>query len=230
MAMKKRQFSLLPILLIISPLIFLVSCGSVNTPLRVTEVKSIPENFVPLMEIKKECKDILECATFENAVIYFANLDGFTIEQRLLNDDTFLLSFQDEWYIEASSAAEIISKAKTAYELQNKDFEIGEPIALYDATNDSFSFTLESIRYEDAASGERQLCLLDFTVSGNDANVKSASSYYSKAITSSGQTIEDFIVISEHSVGVLLSLDDTLETVYIKSPFYSENIRRIKVN
>ena len=233
MMKKAYGWKMIPVALLIS--VFLTACFATNAPRHVTKVKMFPENFTLLTQLDEEYGDILDYTTFEGAVIYFSDLDGIRIEQRLLDDAEFLVSYEDEWYVESSVAEEIVSKAQETFELREKLFEVGEPIDLYRADDDVFSFALESISYQERLpqkelSNGNQLCLLEFSASGNDVVVKSAVEYFKAVTTSGGLIVEDFIEISETEVAILLPKEETVKVVYVQSPTYRENVRKVKVS
>lgn len=222
------------IVMFIFLIIILVLCiNNVDSNSKVTKVKQMPIGYISIKDVERKYSFI--SYGFFESVIYFQDLDKVTVKQTTIDNEKILVQYNNEIYINEQYISEALEKAKDTAKKREMVYNLGDEITLYDRELQDIIIILNGVTYTENLYGispndAQKFCIINIVVLDNSNSTIKVNKYFDRAETSVGGEIKDFIEISESTVAFQLPDNEKATYIFVKSPFYNSNIRKVDVS
>ena len=198
-------------------------------------VNHVPDGYLRYKEVNERYGDIITTGFFDSQ-IYFLDIDRRNIKQTSFSDPNFVVQHRNHLYVNEEQIKALLPLAEDAAKAHRKIYSIGETVEVYSRnTSLPITFEVKDVLYTNILKGVainnyEWVCLIEIAVGGNDGDVRSNLEFFERLELESGDIYTDFFEVGENSVAIKLPLDVNAEYLFVKSPFYHNNIRTIGIN
>ena len=219
--MKTKNILQLIILVTLASLLFVSGCRTVNGA-EVTTVKNLPIGFIPLRKEIENLDNGLEYLFFETG-IFFIDADRVDIYGRVVDDQDFLVWYDDAYYINEKDFLKIVELADATAENRDKIYRIGEEIEL---RRKPYLLKIDEVISD--ANSDVSIYTIKYTITTNVTDEKQKE-IFDHVETDRGTIINEFSFASDGEVQVIVPAGEKINMIVVKSPDYPEAIRKIGI-
>jgi len=193
-------------------------------------VQEVPEGFILLPRVQQFENGLSFMAW--NAQWSFFDIDRNNIFSTLIVNTDFIIMYEGELYINEEKFLELYEMADTTVELRSLIHELGEEIALSGGGNQSRTIVVNTIVREDVDT--MAVYTIEFTLS-QDRHVRDHQrrQIFYQAITENGTVIEivfnNSSLINENTIQIQIPVDESLNTLVLRSFDVLEAVRHVSV-
>lgn len=167
-----------------------------------------------------------------NDRIGFIDSDNMGIFSIPLNNSYFIVRYKGEYYINEWEYECLLHDANIIAEQRDRIYNLGDAIILRGSEIIPYVIIIDSVETENVGDGE--LNTIKFTTNPNipeyeRSGRKRDTPIFDHIETDKGTIIDDFTIIDEETVQVILPVDEKINIIVLKSPDYEDCIRKVKI-
>ena len=203
----------------------------INT-MDVKEVFEMSTNFIHLGKFLEKEKEYLSWYWFESA-IGISDADHVTLVQTVQNDASFIVSFNNEYYINKTIAENIAKQAKINHEKRINTYYVGDVIEIFTGYGEQQSFCMSflirdvTVSYEEDSSSA--LFTIDLVVDSGISGANPISDYIDYIETENGSIYTGSSMDVQGKVSFRFPKSDRIEYIYLTGNEYAI-MRKVRVD
>ncbi|HOP10855.1 MAG TPA: hypothetical protein PK629_05130 [Oscillospiraceae bacterium] len=190
-------------------------------------VQTKPEGYIQLDKATDNHGNAIDYMVFENGITFF-DADRIGIYGAVIYDQSFLVIYEDEWYVNEKKYLEIVKISDAVSEKRNKIYSIGDDVELRGCDvnyKDGYSIKINEVK----ADTDGSIYTIQFSISPYVTEYK-RKEIFDHVETDRGTIINEFTFIGDAEVQVTVPVGEKINMIVVKSPDYDHAIRKINVS
>ena len=184
-------------------------------------VSTLPEGFIPLETARRNMGRILR-TLFWHTFFNVQDSEGVSFFAKDVHDDSFIVIFNNQYYVCKKQFSQIVDDATHIYEQLNRIYSIGEAMEIRGQHGiigqhgrPVYTITITSV--ERLEMGTVAVYEIDFSISPS-VDSRYIIDFFEAAVLQSGNRVYDFVLVSEEKVTIELSSTEFLDTLILNVP------------
>ncbi|HOP12150.1 MAG TPA: hypothetical protein PK629_11755 [Oscillospiraceae bacterium] len=187
-------------------------------------VQTKPDGFIQLVEAANNQVNGLNFMFFENYILFF-DCERVCIFVTENDDPEFIVEFKDEFFVNEKKFSELVDAANKTVEQRDKIYSIDEEIELRGCNYlNGYNFKIDEVKAAEAGC----TYTIKFVIRPG-VTKEQMKEIFDHVETNQGTIINEFNFIGESEVQINVPAGEKINIIYVKSPDYSEAIRKISV-
>ena len=178
-------------------------------------VYTLQDGFIPLNDAMRDMDGVLRLY-FWKTTFGFTDSEGVAFFRTDVHDDSFIVIFNNQYYVCKKQFSQIVDDALHTYEQLNRIYSIGEAMEIRgQPLRTVYTITITSV--ERREMGAVAVYEIDFSISPS-VNSRYIIDFFEAAVLRSGNRMYDFTLVSDEKVTIELDRTESLDMLILNVP------------